>query len=420
MPRISPFVGLRFDPKRVGSMDLVTAPPYDVISEREHERYLAASPYNVIRLDLGDVATGGHVAAGDTAPDRYARAAAELAAWRHEGALRPTEGPAYFPYEMRFAFRRRPRRVRGLVCEVELEDWGGDIVPHERTMPGPIEDRLRFMRALESNLSCIYAVFTEPNDRLAGWLDSRTTDREPAVETTDEDGVEHRLWIADPDPAVAGWLDSASLMIADGHHRYETALRYRDEMRERRGPGPWDRVMMFLVDATTEQPPVLPFHRIQLEGEEPAAGRRVRSLEEVLETVDDAELVYGIATHERGAIVHRVAELTGRPPAVSRLHEQVLDGLEGLRFTPDAVAAEEAVRNGAAVAAYLLPPTDAATIRSVIDGGDRLPQKSTFFWPKPRTGLVIRPHDAADENAPASNRPRRVVGATPPPAAPAS
>jgi hypothetical protein len=98
----------------------------------------------------------------------------------------------------------------------------------------------------------------------------------------------------------------------------------------------------------------------------------------------------------------------------------VLVGLEGLRFTPDAVAAEEAVRSGAAVAAFLLPPTDAATIRSVIDDGDRLPQKSTFFWPKPRTGLLIRPHDAADENAPASNRPRRVVGATPPPAAPAS
>jgi uncharacterized protein (DUF1015 family) len=386
-------------------MDLVTAPPYDVISEREHERYLAASPYNVIRLDLGDVATGGSRADGED-HDRYARAAADLASWRDGGALRPTDGPAYFPYEMRFTLRGQPRRVRGLVCEVELEDWGGDVVPHERTMPGPIEDRLRLMRALASNLSCIYAVFTRPNDRLAGWLDSATAGREAAAETSDEDGVEHRLWIAEPDPAVAGWLGSTSLMIADGHHRYETALRYRDEMRQGHGAGPWDRVMMFVVDASLEQPPVLPFHRIQLEGDEPTAGRRVRNLEEVLQTVDDAGLVYGIATRERGAIVHRVAELTGRPPAVSRLHEQVLDGLGGLRFTHDAVAAEDAVRSGEAIAAYLLPPTDAATIRSVIDGGDRLPQKSTFFWPKPRTGLVIRPHDAAEAHARASGRAR--------------
>lgn len=407
MPRISPFIGLRFDTERVGSMDLVTAPPYDVISEREHERYLAASPYNVIRLDLGDVAIRGDAETGDDDdagqdPDRYARAAADLASWREEGALRPTAGPAYFPYEMKFSLRGRPRRVRGLVCEVELEDWGGDIVPHERTMPGPIEDRLRLMRALAANLSCIYAVFTQPNDRLAGWLDSATDGRERAAETTDEDAVEHRLWIAEPDPAVAGWLGSTSLMIADGHHRYETALRYRDEMRRQHGTGPWDRVMMFVVDATMEQPPVLPFHRIQVEGEPPAVGRRVRNLEEVLQTVDDTGLVYGIATHERGAVVHRVAELTGRPPAVSRLHEQVLDGLDGLRFAHDAMAAEEAVRSGAAVAAYLLPPTDAATIRSVIDDGDRLPQKSTFFWPKPRTGLVIRPHDAAEAHARAS------------------
>lgn len=388
MPRISPFVGLRFDPVRVGSLDLVTAPPYDVISRAEHERYLAASPYNVIRLDLGDDA------GGDEGRDRYAQAAADLATWRDEGTLRPTDRAAYFPYEMRFSSGGRERRVRGLICEVELEDWGGSIVPHERTMPGPIEDRLRLMRALASNLSCIYAVFSGPIDGLAGWLRA-ATEAEPLARTTDEDGVEHRLWAAEPDPAVAGWLGSTSLMIADGHHRYETALRYRDEMRARHGAGPWDRAMMFVVDAALEDPPVLPFHRLQIGGREPAAGTEVRDLEEVLESVDDGKLVFGIATRRDGALVHRVAELAGEPPAVCRLHEQLLEGLDdALRFTPDAAAAEQAVRRGDAVAAYLLPPTDASTIRAVVDSGDRLPQKSTFFWPKPRTGLVIRSHDA--------------------------
>jgi uncharacterized protein (DUF1015 family) len=204
------------------------------------------------------------------------------------------------------------------------------------------------------------------------------------------------MWVAPPEPDVAAWLAPETLMIADGHHRYATALRYRDERRAERGPGPWDAAMMFLVDAALEDPPVLPYHRVVLDGDPPAEGDRVRDLEEVLESVDDAKLLYGIATHEDGALVHRVAELDGEPPTVCRLHERSLAGAdERLRFTPDAVAAEEEVRGGRAVAAYLLPPTDAATIRSVVDAGGRLPQKSTFFWPKPRTGLVIRPHDTA-------------------------
>jgi hypothetical protein len=172
------------------------------------------------------------------------------------------------------------------------------------------------------------------------------------------------------------------------------ALRYRDEMRASHGPGPWDRVMMFVADAAVQEPPVLPFHRILVGRHFEAPGARVRDLGEVLETVNDHELVYGSASLEGGILVHRVAQLVGSPPAVCALHEQVLDDLDAeLRYTPDAVEAEDAVRQGEAVAAFFLPPTDAASIRGVIDRGERLPQKSTFFWPKPRTGLVLRPLD---------------------------
>jgi uncharacterized protein (DUF1015 family) len=386
MPRISPFIGLRFDVSRVGSLERVTAPPYDVISPEEHARFLDASRYNVIRLDLG-----GDTADGD---DRYSRAAADLAAWRTDGVLEPTQ-PGYFPYEMRFSLHGRTRRVRGLVCAVELEDWGGDIVPHERTMAGPVEDRLRLIRAIGANLSCVYAIFRGPHPALAAWLEDRTSS-EPDATMIDEDGVQHRLWRASPDALVAGWLAGESLMIADGHHRYTTALRYRDEMRAARGPGAWDFAMMLLVDASIEQPPVLPYHRIQRAGPVPGQGVRVRDLEEVLESVEDGDLRFGVVTHDAGALVHRLIELDGEPPTVCRLHERALAGRDAdLRYTPDAVAAEEAVRRGEAVAAYLLPPTDARTIRDLVDRGGRLPQKSTFFWPKPRTGLVIRPHDAA-------------------------
>jgi uncharacterized protein (DUF1015 family) len=388
VPRVFPFVGLRFDRSRVGSFEVVTAPPYDVISEEEHAYYLAASPYNVIRLDL---VQADHQR---DETERYAEAARTLSSWRDEAVLTASDGRAYYPYEMRFTHDGERRRIRGLICAVEIEDWGAGIVPHERTLRAPVEDRLRLMRAIAANASCIYAVFAGPVGDLASWLDD-ATDENPAAFLSDDDGVEHRLWVAPPDTAVATWLGSTSLMIADGHHRYETALRYRDEMRAQHGPGPWDRVMMFLVDASIEDPPVLPFHRIVLDGPAPSAGSRVRDLEEVLASVDDRKCAYGTVALERGGLVHRIVDLAGEPPTVSRLHEQVLAGLDhATRYTPDAVAAADSVRRREAAAAYLLPPTDAATIRAVVDAGETLPQKSTFFWPKPRTGMVIRPLDA--------------------------
>jgi uncharacterized protein (DUF1015 family) len=386
--RISPFVGLLFDRSIVGAHDLVTTPPYDVISDAERRHYLAASPYNVIRLVLGtdDVADDG-------ANDKYRRAADELDAWRRHRALVPTDGPSWYPYEMRFSMHGRARTIRGLVCAVDLEDWGGSIVPHEETMPGPIEDRLRLMRAVRTNLSCIHAVFRGPSEPFAAFLD-RATSAEPEAFAADEAGVEHRVWVSEPTVEVGSWLEPETLMIADGHHRYSMALRYRDEMRDAHGPGPWDRVMMFVADAAVQEPPVLPFHRILTGGSFEPAGARVRDLGEVLESVDDHGLVYGCASLEDGILVHRVARLVGSPPAVCALHEQLLDALDAeLRYTPDAVVAEDAVRRGEAVAAFFLPPTDAASIRNVIDRGQRLPQKSTFFWPKPRTGLVLRPLD---------------------------
>jgi uncharacterized protein (DUF1015 family) len=381
---VSPFVGLLFDRSVVGSYDLVTSPPYDVISDAERRRFLDASPYNVIRLELGSK---------DDAEDGYRLAGELLRSWRADGALVPTDGAAYFPYEMRFSLHGRRRAIRSLICAVELEDWGGSIVPHEQTMEGPIEDRLRLTREVRANLSSIHALFRGPNERFASFLDAATSD-EPAAVTSDESGVEHRIWVARPETDVGAWLERESLMIADGHHRYSMALRYRDEMRDTQGPGPWDHVMMLVADAAVQEPPVLPFHRIQVDGDVQPRGSRVRDLAEVLETVSDERLVYGTVTLESGVLVHRVAELVGEPPTVVALHEQVLAGAgERLRYTADVAAAEEAVHTGEAAGAYFLPPTDATRIRAVIDRGERLPPKSTFFWPKPRSGLVIRPLD---------------------------
>lgn len=388
MPRISPFVALLYDVPRVGPLEQLTAPPYDTISATEQRRFCNASPYNVVRLDLGEDLSGD-----DQHDNKYMRAASELRRWREEGVLVPTEGPAHYAYEMRFRLHGAERRVRGVICLVDLEDWGGSIVPHEMTMPGPVEDRLRLVRATRVNLSCVHTVYAGPSPPVAALLE-RACSRAPIARLIDEAGVEHRMWILGDDERISRSLADQALLIADGHHRYTMALRYRDEMRAEHGPGPWDRVMMLLVDTTTENPPVLPIHRILTTGATPVRGVRVHDLQEILNEVNDDALLYGVATNEDGTLVHRVAALSGYPPTVRALHEQVLRGADDdLLFTPDPVEAEEAVREGRASAAFFLPATNAARIRSAIDRGERLPQKSTFFWPKPRTGVIIRPLD---------------------------
>ncbi|HEY1127304.1 MAG TPA: DUF1015 domain-containing protein, partial [Actinomycetota bacterium] len=388
VPQISPFVGLLFDRSRVGPLEGVTTPPYDTISPEEQRRYLQASPHNVIRLDLGEDRP-----ADDGTRNKYRRASEQLRAWRAQGILVETPRPAYFPYEMRFTLHGRHRRIRGLIGAVELEDWGRSIVPHERTAQGPVEDRLRLVRELRANLSCIHAVFFEPSPPLAALLE-RVGRTEPLAEAMDEEGVIHRLWMADDDEGVGKSLAGETVLIADGHHRYAMALAYRDEMRAAQGPGPWDRTMMLLMDAAAEDPPVLPYHRIVRAAAPPMDGTPVRDLQEVLDQVDDEGLVFGVATMEHGELLHRVVRLEGEPPTVSAVHRLLLEGRDGdLAFTPDAVRAEDAVRLGQAAAALFLPPTTAARIRAVIDRREQLPQKSTFFWPKPRTGMVIQPLD---------------------------
>jgi uncharacterized protein (DUF1015 family) len=384
MPRIAPFTGLVYDPDVVGPLAGVTAPPYDVIGREAHDAFLRSSPYNIVRVDLGE---------GDGAPDKYRNGSRLLREWRAAGVLMPPAAPVLYAYDMRFRLEGRDRSIRGLVCAMEIEDWGGSVLPHERVMSGPVDDRLAQMRATHANLSPVYGTIAGPADALAEVLD-RAAARPPLAGVTDEQGVAHRLWEVGPDDAVERAVDAERLLIADGHHRYTTALRYRDEMRAASGPGPWDRIMTLIIDATTEEPPVLPFHRIVRAGAPPAEGTRVRDLQEVLAELDDAKLVYGSAVLESGRMVHRVAELDGSPPTVRALHDQVLDpavtDAAEVTFTEDAVAAEGAVRDGDAEAAYFLPPTTADRILAVVERGERLPQKSTFFWPKPRTGMVIR------------------------------
>jgi len=395
-----------YDPARAGPLKLLTTPPYDAITPADQERFYRASPHNVVRLILGRREPGD-----DGSANQYTRASVFLRSWIDEGVLVGTGVPRVYPYEMAFRLEDADRVVRGVVAEVALEPWGGSIVPHERTFAPVIRDRLRLLQAVQTNLSMPFVVYRHPASAITAFLE-RTADVPPAREMVDEAGTRHRLWASDEGEAiVAEALQDTELLIADGHHRYAVALEYREEMRAAHGPGPWDAMMMLLVDAAAERPPVLPLHRV-VAGPAPApTGKRVRDLAEVLASIRDDPPSYGTVARDDGALAYRVSPLEASPPTVEALHRTVLGRtpLEAIRFVPDAALAANMVADGSAAAAYLLPPTTVDRIWEVVAAGRRLPPKSTSFWPKPRTGMLLRPltpRPRTPASSPPSRRPR--------------
>jgi uncharacterized protein (DUF1015 family) len=391
MPRVAPFRGLRYDEAVAGPLAALTAPPYDVISAPRRDGYLAASPYNVVHLDLAegdaDAAVPGN---------RYERAAATLETWRRAGALSLDDRPRYYAYELTWPAADQPAgSIRGIFCALTLEPWGGAVVPHEHTMPGPVADRLELLRATRLHLSAIYGTVPGPIEPLADALEAVTA-TDPIETQLDEEGVRHRLWALPGDLPIDRWLAGEELLIADGHHRYTTALAYRDERHAAHGPGPWDTILAFVADAGTQEVPVLPYHRVQLSGDLPRPDRAVDDLAEVAAGVDDGAGVVGTIVRDGDGLAYGLLDLGGDPPVVRTLHHEVLDRHapgDALRFTHSAADAAAAVRAGDAIAAYILPPTTPERVRTAIHHGDRLPRKSTFFWPKPRTGMVFMPVD---------------------------
>src|SRR5215213_9074285 len=249
MVAAAPFRGLRFDPGVVGEHAQVTTPPYDVISPEARDAYEAMSPYNVVRLILARPRPVDDL----------------LADWRAEGVLRRDASPCRYVYEEIYQLKGEPRVQRGVLASVALDDSGTWVVPHERTMAAPVADRLRLLGATGVNLSPVFGVYAGAG-RPAEVLDD-VTGTKPALDCLDETGVRHRLWVVDDPGRVAAWRERMAaqrVLIADGHHRYRTSLAYRDAMRAASGgrPGPWDKLLMFLVDADLHGPAVLAIHRL--------------------------------------------------------------------------------------------------------------------------------------------------------------
>jgi uncharacterized protein (DUF1015 family) len=347
---IRPFKALRYDETVAGTLASLVAPPYDVISDEQRQDYLARNPYNVVHLTL---------------PDSEEHAARDLAAWRESGALAEDEEPSYWWLSQDYTGPDAVARQReGFVAGLRVEPYDKRIVlPHERTHAGPKEGRLRLLKATRTHLEPIFLL----------WDGSVALDGlgEPDLVAA-EGGVTARLWRLDPafGDALTEEIADAQLLIADGHHRYETTLAFHEE------DGSEESAWLLAVIVPTDQEglTIFPTHRL------------AQSVNGVRGTPIDrpGDDLPGLVLYRQGR--YELLEGDGLDP-------EVVDALapQGVTYTPDAAAAVAAVDRGEAEAAFLLRPTRIEDVWDVARRGDVMPQKSTFFYPKLTSGLLFLP-----------------------------
>jgi uncharacterized protein (DUF1015 family) len=411
MADVEPLRAAHYNLERVGGLQPVAAPPYDVIDPRQRAALVARSPYNVVEVDLPQDGS-----------DPYAHAAALLRSWSADGIVVRDERPALWALEQDYTGPDGRARTRhGVLARVRVEDYGpGRIRPHERTHPGPKEDRLRLTRATRANLSPIFSLYDDPAGVAWGAL-APHLDAPPWGEVADEDGTRHRIWRIEDPAALAGVreaLAGVELLIADGHHRYETARVYAAEDGAAADAG---HVLMCLVALQDPGLTVFPTHRLVrgLDDARKAALREAIERDWVSEPTATLEPAPGdnvrIGYYDGGeprmltlkdpAIA--AAALPGKPEAYRRLDTAVLEALlltgalgmteddishlNGLDYARTAEQARERVDAGEADAAFFMGATPVARVRDVAAAGENMPPKSTYFFPKVLTGMVFNP-----------------------------
>ena len=400
MAIVKPFSALVYDLGKAGSPETVCCPPYDVIPDASVWR--EKSPYNVIRLEKPDAGAAPDAGSDPyTGVDPYADAARLLADWKSKGVLRKTP-EAYYLYEIAFQDGDAGRKsISGIFAQVKLTPYSeGDVLPHENTLSKAKEDRYRLMMATRCHISPIYCLYQDSQHTVLT-LTGRYKAEDPAVEFTDDEGVTHRLWIvADPSDcaAISQSFENRPLYIADGHHRYETSLRVREELGGAASPNGF----MFLVDMNHPGLVVYPTHRI-------VAGLAGYDEQETLARLADAfDIEEGDEPGRNVAVMigrEKTYRLTYKDETfdgldVTLLHDHILRPILGidaanmaagtnLRYTRDPSEALSEVRQGEAQCAFLINPTRVEQIKAVADAGGKMPQKSTYFYPKLITGLVM-------------------------------
>jgi len=420
LAEVSPFLGVRYNQEIIKDMAAVICPPYDVISPEEQKAYYEKGDYNAIRLEHGMVLPNDN-----KTNNKHVRACTTFNQWLKERVLLIDHVPSFYIHEHCFTYQNIRKRRLGLTACIRLEPWEKKtILPHENTVPGIKSDRLELMRACAVNFSPLLGLYEDLGQKVAKLLTIQAS-RKPAIDFA-EAGETHKLWIAnEPEfvQRVSHFLASKPIYIADGHHRYETALAYRDERRQGtrpvRGNEAFNFVMITLVSFSDPGLIVLPVHRL-IRNLSTNALAKFRSILETYFELVSAPLgegslpeIAGATTRVLGLVPGNIVALKLRQPlslkeimpeghseaykrlGISIVQHLVIDRLTALDksssivYTPNAIEARRLVESGEYQLAFLLNPIPVATIKTIANSNDRMPGKSTYFYPKLPTGLVI-------------------------------
>lgn len=439
MAHIAPFRGVFYNQKKIRDLAKVIAPPYDLISRDEQEKLYKRSPYNFVRLDLSQE------------PDAYAAVPQLLENWMKEGILERDLVPAIYYMAERFALKTGEQKERrGFFAVMRLEDFAaGTIRPHEQTFDAPKEDRLKLMLACNVQLSPIFALYSQPQQTINRILVTHVEGAAPFIDVKQDSGGECRLWrIADAQliRRIQAEITGLPLLIADGHHRYEATLNYRNHLRDQRGPGsgkePYNFIMTYFANMNDNNVVILPTHRL-VRGYDP---KPFLQLEEALQNYFYLEQYpktpegkgwflkalkdggkkkrvigasfkrdprYLILRLKNKRIMQRLAKDLSAPLQeldITTLHLLILEHVLGLapkkqasgeniRYSQDEEAVLQALEKEDFQAAFILNPPKAEDILAIAGKGEKMPQKSTYFYPKLSSGLIVNKIDPEEEIA---------------------
>ncbi len=418
MAEIKPFKGMRYTAKDKNSL---VCPPYDIISDKQREQYIANDPHNIIRLELPK--------GGD---ERYAEAGKTLREWLDEGVLACDEKESIYVYEMQFSTNGKRKSLKGFVSLVKLEEFSkGIVLPHEETLSKAKADRFDLMSETFCNFSQIYSLYMDEDGSVCSLINGCSSGL-PDMEVTDPDGTVHRMWCVSDENVISGITAAFAdkkLYIADGHHRYETALNFRNSLAEQGKDIPGSRyISMMLVNMENDGLVVFPTHRIvkgldNFDGEKlvekckkyfdiAEAPGEIRMQAALNTGYDDGKKVFALYLGSGKCYILTLKDnsavknfLPGKSDAycgldVSVLHTLILENILGidkenmaaqknLTYTRSRQEAFEAVDFDNANCAFILNPTRVTEIRDVASASEKMPQKSTYFYPKLITGLVM-------------------------------
>ena len=440
MAKVIPFKGLRYNPEKFRDLDAVTAPPYDIITPEQQQELYNKDEHNIIRLDYGM-----DFESDDETNNKYTRSAAFLKKWIEEQILVYEDAPAFYIYEQMFSLvdeETPSHSLKGIISLVQLEEFSKKIImPHSETLNQPKRDRMGLMKATASNMSPIYSLYMDPDQAIADII-SECSDSDPDFSFTTQDKVIQNIWVI-KDPAtlnvISKKFENKQLFIADGHHRYETALNYRRERHladgTETGTQPYDYTMMMLASMDDSGLFLFPTHRL-IRGVKNFSEQMIISMltdhfnaskiyitegeyadiimTKLENTIDEKRLAFYTGEDYYYTLdikdVHVMDDLIeGKSDAykhldVTILHKLILEKYfdidenresdrDRLVFTKDADEAVNGVRDGEFQCSFLMNATKISEIKDISLANEKMPQKSTYFWPKLVTGIVIYKFD---------------------------